>query len=219
MKPEKRGRKNFRPEYMPGWQSLCCFILLLCWFCCAPADVTGAEPPGIKEQFEAKISQLAGLPVSVKNYSLEYATVHLDGVKIGDLARPELPYINIKKLSATCDFMSLLGGNLVLKEIIINSLTGNLTQNAAGNFLPTGFKRSASSTGNISSADLPFNLVKGKNLEISVFDAAKKQIMKIKIASATLSDDDAADQKSKLLLSASLSGAVIDQRMLTRPIE
>ena len=61
--------------------------------------------------FMAQLPELIGVPVAVKDYKLSYATVILTGVRIGQTAQPELPSAEIKELSATCDMMSLLGGN------------------------------------------------------------------------------------------------------------
>ncbi|HNX75148.1 MAG TPA: AsmA-like C-terminal region-containing protein [Candidatus Rifleibacterium sp.] len=125
----------------------------------------GAENTGLKEQFEKMVSGLIGVPVKVNEYSLDYATVHLKGIKIGDPKNQEQLSAELKELSATCDFMSLLGGNLVLKEITFSSLKGRVTISTAGK--STG---QASVGKALTVADLPFNKINGRDIDFRVID-------------------------------------------------
>ncbi|NLF95273.1 MAG: hypothetical protein GX569_00960, partial [Candidatus Riflebacteria bacterium] len=151
-----------------GLMSFCRKSLLLCLVLFSCVSVMGEEQaaPGIKEQFEQKISELVGVPVSAKDYQLSYTTVTLSGIRIGDAARPELPSAQIKELSATCDFMSLLGGNLVMKEVNVKSLKASLTLDAKGKPVLGSISRPASGSLEMAIEDLPFDKLSGSKLEL-----------------------------------------------------
>ncbi len=218
MKHEIRGNENFSGELRVVLKNLCCVVLILCSLCISPKAADAAEPPGLKEQFEKKISQLIGLPVSVAQYSMEYATVRLKGVTIGDSTKPELPMAQIKELSATCDLMSLLGGNLVLKEITVASLSSHLTLDSSGNLVMGDIPRPATSTTAITSADLPFNLIRGNDLVIMISDTRKGHTLTVQVASASLINVAAAEEKSQLRINASFSGTSVESPMIMRPL-
>ncbi|MBU1108162.1 MAG: hypothetical protein KKB51_15930 [Candidatus Riflebacteria bacterium] len=166
--------------------SLACFVLLIFWLCNNPPTANAETGGGMKEQAEKQISKLLGVPVSVSKYSLDYATIHLRGIKIGDHSKPELPVADIKKLSASCDFMSLLGGNLVFKEITISSLSARLTRDSSGNFVRGDIRLPATASLSLKSEDLPFEKILGTDLELQIFDEKMDQTLILRIPSANI---------------------------------
>lgn len=149
---------------------------------------------GIKQQFEQKMSQLIGISVTVEDYRLEYSTIHLSNIKIGDKTLPEMPFLTVKKLSGTCDLMSLFGGNLVLKDVLIASLTCELTRNETGEFV-TGKAASPKQTAEKKKiADLPFLKLEIVDLTLKINDKKGKQTISTHIDTATLAKTKLAEQ-------------------------
>ena len=183
----KRGNFNLRVKSRSRLAGFCCFILLLFLLYNTTSTASAQEAPGLKEQFEKKISQLVGVPVSVAKYGLNYDTITLRGIKIGNPARPELPSANIKQLSASCDFMSLLVGKLVLKEVTIASLSGRLTLDSSGNLVLGKIPLPASSTLPADSTDLPFLNIRGSDLEFKITDKRTDQTLVLQIPSVSVS--------------------------------
>lgn len=161
-------------------------FLLLFWMITSLTPGECQEIVTMKQQFEQKISQLVGVPVSIEDYRTEYATIHLRNVQIGQKNHPKMPYAKIEKLSATCDFMSLLGGNLVLKDVSISSMVCELTRDKLGNFskakASTGEKADEQKT----FTDLPFLNLLASNLQLKIHDLKSKKILIVKIDSAKL---------------------------------
>lgn len=185
-------------------------VLLFCVLlvCCNFAMGEEKPAPGIKEQFEQKISELLGVPVAVKDYKLSYATVILTGVKIGTPAQSELPSAEIKELSATCDMMSLLGGNLVMKEIKIKSMKAAITLDSAGKPILGTVKSPAAPALELSIENLPFDKLSISNLELRI--TAKKSGKKVlmQMPSATVARSESRNQLSiDFAGSLALSGA------------
>ncbi|NLF96537.1 MAG: hypothetical protein GX569_07350 [Candidatus Riflebacteria bacterium] len=188
-----------------GLRSFCRKSLLLCLVLFSCALVMGEEQstPGIKEQFEQKISELVGVPVSAEDYKISYTTVTLTGISIGDAARPELPSARIKELSATCDFMSLLGGNLVMKEVNVKSLKASLTLDAKGKPVLGSISRPASGSLEMAIEDLPFDKISGSKLELRIVGQKSGKTVLLQIPSAT-----AARSESRSELNVDLNGSL-----------
>ena len=119
-------------------------------------EAFAVENAGLRKQFEQMVSKLAGMPVSVKDYRMDYSTVHLTGINIGNPADPQQVSAVIGSLSATCDFMSLMGGNLVLKEISIDSCKARLPIKRRPEPEAAQKKQTASASQPLYPADLPF---------------------------------------------------------------
>ncbi|MBF0502260.1 MAG: hypothetical protein HQM09_19120 [Candidatus Riflebacteria bacterium] len=147
---------------------------------------SGGGTTGMKEQFERKISEFFGVPVSVAEYGLDYSTVHLRGIRIGDSDRPGLPFAEVREISATCNWMSLLGGNIVLENITIASLTGRLTRDPSGSLIWGNIRRPASGSLPVEPANLPFEQLKGNDLEIRLTDQGHKETLIMRVPSATI---------------------------------
>ena len=131
----------------------------------------------IKIQFEQTISKLLGIPVSVESYKLDYGTINLQNLQIGSQELLDQPYAKIKKLSATCDFMSLLGGNLVLKDLSISSMSCELTRNENGEFYKTKEPKDRKEIKNKSVTDLPFLKLEGKDLTLIIKDKSTEKVL------------------------------------------
>lgn len=170
-----------------GLKSFFLKALLLGFLLFSGAFAMGEEQPtlGIKEQFEQKISELAGVPVSAKDYQISYTTVILSGIRIGDVNQPGLPSAEIKELSATCDFMSLLGGNLVMEEINVKSLKASLTLDAKGKPVLGKMPRPASGSLELTIEDLPFDKLTGNKLELRIFSQKGEKNLLLQIPAAT----------------------------------
>ena len=134
-------------------------------------EAFAAENAGLRKQFEQMVSKLAGMPVSVKDYRMDYSTVHLTGINIGNPADPQQVSAVIGSLSATCDFMSLMGGNLVLKEISIDSCKARLPIKRRLEPEAAQKKQTASASLTLYPADLPFSQIKVLNLNLNIIDA------------------------------------------------
>ncbi|HNS10494.1 MAG TPA: AsmA-like C-terminal region-containing protein [Candidatus Ozemobacteraceae bacterium] len=162
--------------------------LLLCalLICCNLAMGEEKPAPGIKEQFEQKISELLGVPVAVKDYKLSYATVILTGVKIGAQAQSELPSAEIKELSATCDMMSLLGGNLVMKEIKVKSMKAAITLDSNGKPILGAISRPPSPGPALSIENLPFDKLSVSKLELRIIAKKSGKTVLMQMPSATV---------------------------------
>ncbi|KAF1080276.1 MAG: hypothetical protein GQF41_3444 [Candidatus Rifleibacterium amylolyticum] len=184
---------------------LICFLLVCCEFAMGEEQPS----PGIKEQFEQKISELVGVPVSAKDYKLSYTTVTLTGIRIGDSARPELPSAQIKELSATCDFMSLLGGNLVMKEVNVKSLKAALTLDAKGKPVLGSISRPASGSLEMAIEDLPFDKLSGSKLELRIIAQKGGKAVLLQIPSATAARSES---RSELNIDFKGSLAVADAK-------
>ncbi len=187
-------KRHFSP-YHTGL-SLSFKALLFCTLliCCNLA--LGEEKPasGIKEQFEQKISELLGVPVAVEDYKLSYATVILSGVKVGAGAQSELPSAEIKELSATCDMMSLFGGNLVMKEIRVRSMKASITLDTTGKPVLGNVPGSASAASELRIENLPFDKLSISKLELRI--AAKKsgKTVLMQLPAATVARSESGSQ-------------------------
>ncbi|PKL43511.1 MAG: hypothetical protein CVV42_20180 [Candidatus Riflebacteria bacterium HGW-Riflebacteria-2] len=169
--------------------ALFCFALL------ASTMLSGEEQSlGIKEQFEHKISELIGVPVAVKDYKLSYTTVILTGVKIGTQAQPELPSAEIKELSATCDMMSLLGGNLVMKEIKVKSMKAVITLDSTGKPVLGRIPGPASAAKALSIESLPFDKLSGSKLELRIVSKKSGKTVLMQMPSATAARSESRSQ-------------------------
>lgn len=183
---------------------LLCTLLICCNF------AMGEEKPatGIKEQFEQKISELLGVPVAVKDYKLSYATVILTGVKIGTPAQSELPSAEIKELSATCDMMSLLGGNLVMKEIKVKSMKAAITLDSTGKPILGNSHRPASAAPELSIENLPFDKLSASKLELRIASKKSGKTVLMQMPSATVARPESSSQLDiNFAGSLALSGA------------
>lgn len=169
-------------------------LFLLVIICGELLPLLAQGETGIKQQFEQKISQLLGVPVAVADYKLEYTTVILRQVKIGDKNKPELPFGTIEKLSATCDFMSLLGGTLVLNDVTLKNLQIELTRSLKGSFLPDKLVKTASSSTPLSFADLPFLQLNGNSLQIKVTDKSSQRLVTTTIDSLKIERSKGSEQ-------------------------
>lgn len=172
--------------------------LLLCVLLVCCNIVMGEEKPapGIKEQFEQKISELVGVPVAVKDYKLSYATVILTGVRIGQTAQSELPSAEIKELSATCDMMSLLGGNLVMKEIKIKSMKAAITLDSAGKPILGTVKSPAATAPELSIENLPFDKISVSKFELRIASKKSGKTVLMQMPSATVARSESGSQLS-----------------------
>ena len=188
--------KRYKFSTFRAGRGLCFEALLLCvlLLCCNLATGEEKPAPGIKEQFEQKISELVGVPVAVKDYKLSYATVILTGVRIGQTAQPELPSSEIKELSATCDMMSLLGGNLVMKEINIKAMKAAITLDSAGKPILGTVKGPAPATIELSIENLPFDKLSVSKLELRVVAKKSGKTVLVQMPSATVARSESPDR-------------------------
>ncbi|NLI79282.1 MAG: AsmA-like C-terminal region-containing protein [Candidatus Riflebacteria bacterium] len=164
---------------------------------------TAQEAGGLQQQFERKISEFVGVPVSVREYGLEYSTVRLRGVRMGDPAQPTLPAAELGELSATCDLMSLLGGKLVLQEISLATLTGRLTLDEGGALVRGGAVKPASASLPLDLRDLPFTMIRGTGLAIRIDDHQRRGSLHLRIPAAAVTKSE--DRSG---LAVELAGAV-----------
>ncbi len=192
-----------------GKMLLLCFVLLP--FAVAIGEGQGGTTPGIKEQFEQKISELAGVPVAVKDYKISYTTVTLTGVKIGETKKSELPSINIREISATCDLMSLLGGNLVLREITVASFSGRLTLGPSGRPITPRNGEQAARSGPIRVEDLPFRKITFNDIDLKIISSIGAGSLILKVPSVNL---DRSATASELLFNL---GGTIETSVVQKP--
>ena len=211
--------RNITEHFSSQWRAFWKAIVALFCFALLAATMLSAEEQqamSIKEQFEKKISELAGMPVAVKDYKISYATVKLTGVKIGDPARPELPSAEIKELSATCDVMSLLGGNLVMKEVNIKSLKATVSLDADGKPVlgdikkpvPGDIKKPVSSGLKSGIKDLPFDKIIGSKFELRVTSQKSNKTVLLQLPSLTATRSESGKELAvDFSGNASLAGA------------
>lgn len=145
-------------------------LLLVLMICVIPESIFCEPDNSLKKQFETKVSEWIGVPVHVQDYRLEYATIHLSGVQIGDQKQSELPHGLIEKLSVSCDLMSLLGGKLILNDISLGTMTITLTRNQDGTFFPDNPSKTSSNGSDQSFADLPFLNLTGSSIVVRIVD-------------------------------------------------
>ncbi|MEW6711784.1 MAG: AsmA-like C-terminal region-containing protein [Candidatus Riflebacteria bacterium] len=151
------------------------FTILLLLLVCSLANAQS----DFQKQIEKKISDFAGMPVSIGEFSLEYTTVKLRKVTVGSNEKPDKPHILVDSMSASCDFMSLLGGNLVLNDLSISSMTATIRGKAGKNFLNQSDKNKAESTQSF--ADLPFLKVNAENLTLNFSEIAPQRYLLVKL--------------------------------------
>jgi len=198
-----------------GKMLLLCFVLLP--FAVAIGEEQGGAAPGIREQFEQKISGLAGVPVSVKDYRISYTTVTLTGVKIGETKKSEMPSLSIREISASCDLMSLLGGNLVLREITVASFTGRLTLDASGRpITPRKGEQTAKSVPTLVE-DLPFRKITFNDIDLKILSSTGAGSLMLKVPSLNL--DKSATASELLFNLAGTFEASVVQKPRTRNAE
>jgi len=161
-------------------------ILVISTFSMPRAGLCQAEST-IKKQFETTISNLIGIPVHAKDYRLEYTTLHFTELQIGDSKKPELPRGLIEKLSVTCDFMSLLGGKLILNDINLGTTTITLTRNQHGRFFPEKTKADSSKTPEQSFADLPFLNLAASSVNLNIAETNADRFVKVSLKNLKLS--------------------------------
>ncbi len=201
-------KRHVSPYYTGLSLSFKALLLCALLICCNFAMGEEKPAPGIKEQFEQKISELLGVPVAVKDYKLSYATVILTGVKIGAQAQSELPSAEIKELSATCDMMSLLGGNLVMKEIRIKSMKAAITLDSDGKPVLATIPRPASAAPELSVENLPFDKLSASKLELRIASKKSGKTVLMQMPSATVARSESSSQLDiDFAGSLSLSGA------------
>lgn len=170
-------------------------ILLLSLSFSAGVELAYAQSDSsLKTQFENKLSEFIGVPVSVDDYRLEYTTVRLSGIRIGDRKKPELPNGRIEELSATCDFMSLLGGQLILTDISLATTTLSLTRNEKGSFLPIKSGKTDNEGAEKTFADLPFVNLSGQSILIKISDHGSRRFFDLKLPEIKLSHGKGTNQ-------------------------
>ncbi len=166
-------------------------VIIMTLFIAVCLEASAAGDAGLRKQFEQMVSKLAGMPVSVKDYRMDYSTVHLTGINIGNPADPQQVSATIGSLSATCDFMSLMGGNLVLKEISIESCKARLPIKRQPEQAGGKKRQTASASQPLHPADLPFSQIKVLNLNLSIIDAdsGMQSVMEIPATSINRTSD------------------------------
>ena len=170
MKPAEGGMHLLqRVRMVTRWLCFCCLSAFL-FGQSAASETVAAPDTSLKVKAEQKISDLLGVPVSVRDYKLDYGTVKLQGITIGEKSRTDLPYAEVQALSATCNFMSLLSGNLVLEDISISSMSARLTRTAAGALALGKLPVPASGAAALEPSALPFQKIQGTNLSIRLVD-------------------------------------------------
>lgn len=162
------------------------FFLLVLLICAAPDHIFCQADSGLKKQFETTVSDWIGVPVHVKDYKLEYTTVHFSGVQIGDQKKSELPHGMIDRLSVTCDLMSLIGGQLILNDISLGTMTITLTRNQQGTFFPKSSKKSSNDSQK-SFADLPFLNLTASSMVVKIIDTAASRFLNANVKTLKLS--------------------------------
>lgn len=145
------------------------------------------QSDGIKIQFEQMVSEWLGVPVSVRDYKLEYTTLHFTGIKIGDAKQPEMPAGKIEKLSVTCDFMSLLGGKLILNDISLGKTDITLTRNQQGTFFPKKEKKDSGKNPALSFAELPFLNLTANSVSVAITETTDQRFLKVSLKNLKLS--------------------------------
>ncbi len=167
----------------------------------AETQTTAAADTGMKGQAEAKLSEMLGLPVTVKEYQLDYSTLRLKGVVIGDQSKTEKPFAQIHELSATLNFMSLLSGSLVLEDVAMASLAVRLPHE-----LLTSMGKSrapASGTVKFDPATFPIKKIRGNSIEVRFVGDRQKKTLVARLPIFEISK--AEDQRS---IAVQLSGAL-----------
>ncbi|MFZ5950702.1 MAG: AsmA family protein [Candidatus Rifleibacteriota bacterium] len=169
------------------------FLLLACNFAFAQSD--------FQKQIEKKISDFAGMPVSIGEFSLEYTTVKLHKVMVGSSENPEMHHILIEDMSASCDFMSLLGGNLVLNDLSVSSMTATIRGKFGQKFLNQPEKSKTESTQSL--ADLPFLKINAENVRINIAEIGPQRYLSAKLQKLEL-----ARNKTEAQLSGEIEGSL-----------
>ncbi|HNW34953.1 MAG TPA: hypothetical protein PKM25_08480, partial [Candidatus Ozemobacteraceae bacterium] len=162
-----------------------------------------AEDTSMKAKAEQKISELLGVPVSVKDYTLDFTTARLHGITIGNRDQLRLPFAEVQDLSATCNVVSLLTGNLVLEEITIASLSGRLTRDSSGALVLGSFPIPASGAAVLEPTVFPFQKIHGTNLRIQLLDEGLKKTVSLRLSSL-----EAAKSAGDKVVDVQVSGAL-----------
>lgn len=178
-------------------------LILLAFFFSDSFRAYSQTSPDMKQQFEQKMSEFLGVKVSIEDYQLQFTTVKLRKILIGEKNQPDKPWARIDNLSATCDFMALLGGNLILEDL---NLDGMICDIPATLLLEARKKQKIQASSpaiDRSFADLPFLNLSAKEIELKVID--KSRVFNLALESLEITREKGSD---KLLaqISGLLSG-------------
>ncbi len=87
----------------------------------------------LKDVFAGKAAEFLGQPVSIGELALEFPTIRLTDIKIGDeVANPGLPVATVALVSVTPDFWELVSGNVRIEALSVSSAALRLTRNPNG---------------------------------------------------------------------------------------
>ena len=165
------------------------------------AQATSGADTGMKGQAEKKISELLGVPVTVRDYQLDYSTLRLKGVVIGDRTRKDQLQADIHEVSATCNFMSLLAGSLVLEDVALASVSVRIPWSPAASL--ERVRPAASSTTRFDPATFPVKKVRGTSLEVRLDDPRHQKSLALRLPAIEVTK---ADDLQAILIQ--LSGAL-----------
>ncbi|RCK80838.1 MAG: hypothetical protein OZSIB_2726 [Candidatus Ozemobacter sibiricus] len=109
----------------------------------------------LKDVFASKAAAYLGQPVTIEELALQFPTIRLTGLKIGDeQASPGLPVATVALVSVTPDFWELVRGNVRIEGLTVSSAALRLTRSSSGDLaLPPGLATVGSSSPAVPSAD------------------------------------------------------------------
>jgi hypothetical protein len=141
----------------------------------------------LKTQFEQQVSTLLGLPVVVSRIRLNFPTVELQGIRIGNSVDRSLPFAELGEVTATPDYWDLAAGNVRFENLSVASVTLQLVKNPSGKWLiPEGIFQTFQA-GDKKNAQFPLQSFSGSNLDIQWEDQGLKRTFILHCSKADLS--------------------------------
>ena len=156
------------------------FCLVLLSPVSAQEDTTGLSPLElIKNQFEEKLSEYIKMPVVIGEISMGYSSVEAKQVTIGSKADKKLPWIKTESISATCNFMSLIGGNLEVEELKLDKVFIRIAQNKKSSFTKKGKskKTNAERTSTTEASNFPLNKLVATNIKVEYWVGSNRSLI------------------------------------------
>ncbi|NLI76908.1 MAG: AsmA family protein, partial [Candidatus Riflebacteria bacterium] len=149
----------------------------------------------LKEVFESKAGAYLGLPVRVASLALDFPTIRLTGVQLGDPASEAMPAATVDLVSVTPDFWELVKGNVLIESLYVASAEVRLVRDASGTVVlppalagaPAPATPAPTPAPAFDPRTLPLNLLEIERLGITLIDREAGLTRRAALAKASFS--------------------------------
>jgi len=145
----------------------------------------------LKDFFQDKAGKALGIPVKVSELTLDFPTVKLSGIQLGDPAQEALPFAEIGLVNVNPDFWDLVKGNVVIESLYVSSASVRIVRNASGvlalgESLGQGSRPMGEPSTRFDPNALPVGSIELENLSLAYVDRLKGRSMRFSVAKAEL---------------------------------